>query len=108
MIARSVCSHREAAYKRAKNFGGESVELQSSSDRDQTTAYTSGLITVQYNVPVDEAQLGSWPSSMIHGAEVPPIIPKSLMQIAAGMDTQHKKKQLLVDQNQIEIQSHGF
>ena len=91
LIARLVCSHREAAYKRAKISAVKVSNFNQVVTVTKPTAYTSGLITVQYNIPVDEAQLGIWSSSMMHGADVPPIIPISVMQIAAGMDTQHKK-----------------
>ena len=36
------------------------------------------------------AQLGGLSSTMMHGAEVSPMIPKSLTQVAAGTITQQK------------------
>ena len=59
----------------------------------EPTAYISRLKMVPYNapvgvVPVCNAQLCGLFSTMMHGAEVPPRIPKSLTSTAAGTNIQ--------------------
>ena len=77
----------------------------------EPTALTFGLKTAQYDysvdvVPVCNAQLGGLPSTLMNGAEGPPIIPKSYTQIAASTDTQHNIGKYMLTRKQNETKSN--
>ena len=93
LFASSVGSHRETADKRTKIWVDNVLNLNPVVTVTEPTANTSGLNAVPYNGPLDvdsacNAQLGGLSSTNIHGVEAPPMIPNSLMQIAAGTKTQ--------------------
>ena len=89
---------------------GENVQnLKTVVTGTEPTAYTSRLNMIQFNAPVDvvpmsNAQVDWMTSAIIHGAEFPPMIPRSPRQIDASTDIQHNKSIHLSIRNQNEIQ----
>ena len=81
LFASSVSSNREIA-DNCKETGVDNVpSLNPVVTVTEPTAYTFGLNTVLYNAPVHfvlvcNAQLGGLSSTMVHGAEVSPMITK--------------------------------
>ena len=92
LFASSVSSYRETVDKRKETWRDNMPNLNPIMTVTEPTAYTSELITVPYYAPVDivpvsNAQLCGLSSTLMHGAEVLPMIPKSLTQIAASTIT---------------------
>ena len=113
LFASSVSSHGETAYKCTETLVDNVPKLNPVVTITDPTGYTSGLNTVPYNapedvVPVCNAQLGGLSFTMMHGAQVPPMVPKSPTQIVAGPNTQQKIIEYVSNLNQDVTQPHGF